>query len=277
MPFLEQFVENPPGRFLFQALRPALHLMRRRAHPNLPLNQKIVTVRYKDDTVSLRCRRWDMCDALAIQQCFEESQYDMPDGDQGIALQRLYETIVASGRKPLILDCGANIGASVNWFAMRYPEAHVIAIEPAPDNCALLRQNTAGLDVDVWEAGIAAADGLAFVVNNHNGASMGWEISFEPGGKPVELLSVKTLLSTVSADRYVPFLLKIDIEGGEKSLFSGDTSAIDRFPIIIMEPHDWMYPGDPVSREFFRFHVEAQREFSMKHENVASIALTRVS
>lgn len=250
-------------------------MVRRRANPGLPTEQKMVKVRYKACTASLRCRRWDAGDALAIDQCFNQSQYDMPDGDQGIALERMYQSIVASGRKPLILDCGANIGASVRWFAMRYPEAHLIAVEPAPDNCELLRQNTAGLDIDVRQAGIAAVDGRAFLKNERNGASMAWHITFEPNDRPVDLLSVKTLLASVSADRYVPFLMKIDIEGGEKSLFAGDTSMIDRFPVIIMEPHDWMYPGDPVSREFFRFHVEAGREFSMKHENVASLALNR--
>jgi hypothetical protein len=71
---------------------------------------------------------------------------------------------------------------------------------------------------------------------------------------------------------YTPFLLKVDIEGAEKSLFTGPAAVLDQFPIIIMEPHDWMLPGLQTSVEFFRFHAAAGREFSMKNENVVSIA-----
>ena len=46
-------------------------------------------------------------------------------------------------------------------FSARYPEAHIVAVEPAPDNFALLRKNCAGLDVDLREAGIGAVDGTA--------------------------------------------------------------------------------------------------------------------
>jgi FkbM family methyltransferase len=38
------------------------------------------------------------------------------------------------GQTPLILDLGANIGASAVWFAVRYPAAHIVAFEPHPDN-----------------------------------------------------------------------------------------------------------------------------------------------
>lgn len=274
---LHSFLETPLGRALFKAVRPAVHYARHRSNPGVPDDLKLTTVHYKDRSASLRLRRWDAGDALAVQQCFDQAQYDMPDGEQGSAVQVLYRSIVASGRKPLIIDCGANIGASVAWFAMRYPEAHVIAIEPAPDNCDLLRQNTAGMDVDVCEAGVAASDGQAFLINNRGGATMGWQVTSQPTDRPVQLVSVKKLLAQKPAERYAPFLLKVDIEGSEKMLFSGDTSAIDKFPLIILEPHDWMCPGDLVSREFFRFHVEAEREFAMKHENVASIALSRFS
>ena len=163
----------------------------------------------------------------------------------------------------------------MNWFALRYPAAHVVAIEPAPDNCEFLRRNTAGLDVEIREAGVAAEDGRAYLINRHGGEQMAYQITEEPTDREVALVSMKTLLVGKMAAGYVPFLLKIDIEGGEKVLFGGDTAAMKEFPLIILEPHDWMSPGEMVSREFFRFHVEAARELAMKHENVASIALRR--
>ena len=245
------------------------HLARRLPNPGLPPHLMATQVKFLGRRVTLQHRRASESDAHAILQCFAQAQYDMPGGTQRVALQRTYEQIVASGRKPLIVDCGANIGASVAWFAERFPAARIVAVEPAPGNCELLRRNTVGLDVEVREAGIAAEDGYAFLVNP-TGEDMSFQLSGSGTGTPVPLNSVRTILSD-NPDT-IPFLLKIDIEGGEKNLFTGDTSAIDSFPLIIMEPHDWMFAGDSISREFFRFHVAAGRDFTMKHENVASIA-----
>src|SRR4051794_8526066 len=41
----------------------------------------------------------------------------------------------------LIVDAGANIGAFTLYALQRAPEAVVIAIEPAPDNCSRVRAN----------------------------------------------------------------------------------------------------------------------------------------
>ena len=35
-----------------------------------------------------------------------------------------------NGKRPLIVDAGANIGASAAFFAMTYPTAKIVAIEP---------------------------------------------------------------------------------------------------------------------------------------------------
>jgi hypothetical protein len=63
----------------------------------------------------------------------------------------------------------------------------------------------------------------------------------------------------------------VDIEGSEKSLFEGDAGTLNSFPLIIVEPHDWVFPGQMISRPFFHFHLAARREFCMKHENITSI------
>jgi FkbM family methyltransferase len=184
-------------------------------------------------------------------------------------MEQVYRQILASGKKPLIVDCGANIGVSVLWFSARYPEAHIIAVEPAPDNFAFLRKNTTGLDVDLTQAGIGAADGTAWLSNPTEG-EMGY-ITTGSVGVEIDIVSLDTLLSSPSAAGYVPFLLKVDIEGAEKSLFSGPSSLLTQFPLIVMEPHDWLFPCEGTSIPFFRFHAEAKREFAIKQENVLSI------
>ncbi len=272
---LKQFVQTPVGKPLLKAVQPALHFARRAADPDLPNDQQITHLRYGDRTFAFRHRRWHGEDGLTIQQCFTEAQYELPPGPHADAVQRLYETIVAAGRTPLIFDCGANIGASVLWFAARYPKAHIVGVEPAAENFELLSQNTVDLDVDLRQAAVAAEDRQGFLVNKFGG-NMGFCVTDDGSGTPISLLSIGTLLHSKPDDRFTPFVLKIDIEGGEKALFEGDTAALDAFPVLLIEPHDWMLPGEGTSKPFFRFHAATGREFLMKQETVASLAFDRL-
>jgi hypothetical protein len=114
--------------------------LRRISNPDIPNEHTITKVAYRGRTFNLEHRRWSEDDALAIKQCFIQAQYDMPTGAHGVLVENLYREIVASGLQSLIIDCGANIGASVTSLAARYPEAHIIAVEPAAENFALLRR-----------------------------------------------------------------------------------------------------------------------------------------
>jgi FkbM family methyltransferase len=267
---LEVVTSNPFGRAAHKAVSPLIRLLRRISNPDIPNDHTVTKVAYRGRTFNLELRRWSPSDELAVEQCFTQAQYDMPSGPHGVLIENLYREIVASGLQPLIIDCGANIGASVAWLSARYPEAHIIAVEPAEANFALLRRNCAGLDVDLRLAGISSTDGRAYLYNP-SGTHMDFRTTSEHRGVEIELVSVGSLLASKPAAAYAPFLLKIDIEGAEKNLFDGDTDAINRFPLIILEPHDWLMPGQHTSQEFFRFHAAAGREFCMKHENVASI------
>ena len=260
---------TPLGRVAYQASRRILHLGRKIVHPTIPTNLGVIKVVCRGKHISILHRR-NYSDKLAIDQCFQQEQYDMPDREHGVLAECFYRQILAAGKKPLILDCGANIGASVLWFAARYPEAHVLAVEPAPDNFALLQMNCSGLDVDLRHAGIGSTDGLTHLIDIGWG-TLAYRTASSDNGFEVSMLTVETLLSQKPASHYVPFLLKIDIEGSEKSLFEGDCSAISQFPLIILEPHDWLLPGEGTSLPFFRFHAAAGREFCMKNENIASM------
>jgi FkbM family methyltransferase len=268
---LELVTSTSIGRVAHKAVSPFVRLLRRISNPDIPNDHVITKVAYRGCTFNLEHRRWSPDDALVIKQCFTQGQYDMPSGAHGALVDNLYREIVASGLQPLIIDCGANIGASVAWLSARYPEAHIIAVEPAPENFALLRRNCAAVDIDFRLAGISSKDGRGYIDTGHGG-HMGFRTRLEPPGIEIDLISVGSLLASKPGTAYSPFLLKIDIEGAEKSLFDGDTESINRFPLIIFEPHDWLMPGQRTSQEFFRFHATSGREFCMKHENVASIA-----
>ena len=91
---------------------------------------------------------WDLfhrgtqADLGVIQQIFVDDAYSLRSFERWPGLRR-YADGSLSGR-PLIVDCGANIGASSMYFPMAaYPQASVVALEPEAGNFQLLRENTA--------------------------------------------------------------------------------------------------------------------------------------
>ncbi len=218
----------------------------------------------------------------AIYQCFYQRQYELPQplftpSHHQAALDSYYAAIVARGAQPLILDCGANIGASALWFSARYPQAHIVAVEPAAANIALLRRNLEGSGVDVVEGAVGAADGRAFLSGRAE-SPLSFRVGDQDQGSAdgaVQVFSIASLLAR--APHAEPFLLKIDIEGGERGLFAGETATLARFPLIVLEPHDFCMPGEDVSGPFFAFHASAHREFLFANENVFSIDYARLT
>jgi FkbM family methyltransferase len=262
---------STPGKLAVRLAQPFVHKLRRARHPDIPVDHMMTNAEYRGQKFAIEHRRWNEGDKAAVEQCFNKAQYDFPKGPHGEFLERVYEKILSSKRIPLIVDCGANIGASVLWFTARYPKAHIVAVEPAPANFALLKKNCGEFGVDCRQAGIAAEEGSAYLASRIN--DMGFHLSTEVTSEKVELISMSTILRDKPETEYVPFLLKIDIEGAESDLFTGDLSMLQRFPLIVIELHDWLLPGQGSSFAFFRFHAEMKRDFCMNNENVASIAM----
>lgn len=222
----------------------------------------------------LAARRWSS-DSDVIWQCFVDRQYAIPAVPRVAArhreaIGRRYREILAAGGKPLIVDCGANIGASACWLDLAYPGSTIVAIEPSPDNCRLLRANVAALgNAHVIEAGIGARDGRAFLFDG-GGGQWGYQVSDQPSETAVEVLSIGTVLARWPEPEYVPFILKVDIEGAERELFAGDWEAFDRFPLIMVEAHDFVTASPSPSVPFFEFHAARKRGFLFHLENIFS-------
>jgi FkbM family methyltransferase len=155
-------------------------------------------------------------DAEVVWQCFSAQQYEVPIvyGAAPLhkqAVQKIYLNI-ADKHIPLIVDCGANIGASTMWFKMRYPSAAIIALEPASDNCEILGRNCSSYkDITIIEAGIGPNDCDAFLLDNGGGA-WGYQTSANETNVKIKMVSIETILKTKSLASFVPFILKIDIE-----------------------------------------------------------------
>ena len=172
---------------------------------------------------------------------------------------------------PLILDCGANIGASTIWFATQFPRSTVVAVEPEPGNFALLKKNTENANAIAVHGAVAGHAGELQLFDPGLG-SAGFRTGAsgnDAGPGTVHAYTLDTLAAMVPGS--TPFILKIDIEGAEGDLFKTHHSVLDNCPIVIIELHDWMLPRTASSRAFLKWHVSQDRDFVHIGENIYSL------
>jgi hypothetical protein len=87
----------------------------------------------------------------------------------------------------------------------------------------------------------------------------------------IPALGMQDLMRRQPSDR-TPFLCKIDIEGGERDLFSDQTNWIDQFALLIIELHDALMPRQGISRSFLQAIAKRDRDFVYLGENIFPIA-----
>lgn len=165
-----------------------------------------------------------------------------------------------------IIDAGANIGASALFFAARFPQARIFAVEPEASNYALLTHNCAEaknivpLQCALWSRPArlalvsASTEKWAFTFQEHTGA-----------GSDTTAVTIPEILA-MAGSKSVD-LLKLDIEGGEKELFSADCSEwLGKVSTLVIELHDRFVPG--CSRAFYAQIVRRAFAQELRGENI---------
>lgn len=144
----------------------------------------------------------------------------------------------------LIIDAGAYVGYSSLYFSSKYPQAKIIAIEPENSNFEILEKNTKKIaNIKRVKAGLWHKEGFLKIVN----AGLGhWGFMTKEatglGNCDVKAITVNILLKESGFDKID--ILKLDIEGAEKELFSKNyKSWLDKVNILIIELHDRMKKG----------------------------------
>jgi FkbM family methyltransferase len=182
----------------------------------------------------------------------------------GVFVWNEYEWAFA--RPPrVIIDAGSYIGLSAAYFAMRYPDAQIVAVEPSQANFELLLENTADFrNIHAVRAALWTHSGTVTLSDpgcDAWGLRVGDSTAAEtqPAGEVVPAVTVPDLIARFGLDRID--LLKVDIEGSEKEIFADSRAWIDQVDAICLELHDRFKPG--CSRSFFAavgdFPVEAWR------------------
>lgn len=144
----------------------------------------------------------------------------------------------------VIIDAGANIGLASIYFANRYPDAKIIAIEPEPANYALLVKNVRRYPSIVpVNAALWNRDGEISVSlpDPATGATGNWAFyTHEGDGVKVRALHMESLLREHGLDTVD--LVKVDIEGAEVELFQSP-AWVERIRSLVIETHDHLRPG----------------------------------
>jgi FkbM family methyltransferase len=156
-----------------------------------------------------------------------------------IFVEREYRCVDHVKDPTLIIDLGANVGYSSAYFLSRYENCIVLAVEPDPDNFALLKRNVApyGNRCRPFQAAVWwRNEALQFKSSVQRGDE--WAHSVEPGASAVESvrsITIPELLQTVPGSRIS--ILKIDIEGSELELFSHNIGWIEFVDNMVIELH----------------------------------------
>ena len=187
-------------------------------------------------------------DAQAFVDIFRYKAYDLSRCGQSPRVRETYQRILDAGQIPIIIDAGANVGAASIWFSRQFPQARILAVEPDADNAEVCRLNTRDLpNIKVIEAAIGSEHGWVSLRNPENQA---WAVQTmrNQDGR----IAVCTIPEIVLVEQQPAkiFLVKIDIEGFEDDLFAKNVAWLDEAEVIIIEPHDWLFPEKGTSRNF---------------------------
>ncbi|MBQ0908387.1 FkbM family methyltransferase [Flavobacterium sp. F-328] len=154
-----------------------------------------------------------------------------------------------------IVDAGANIGLSAVFFANKFPDATIVAVEPEKSNFEMLLKNTNKYkNIFCVKKAISNQSDLSFDVVDKGFGNWGFVTQVKNNG---QLEKVVHQVDSLTIDEILVYyklecldLLKIDIEGAEKNLFESNyENWLPKTKCIIIELHDGITKGS--SKSFF--------------------------
>jgi FkbM family methyltransferase len=179
-----------------------------------------------------------------------------------------YELPVHSVPKTIV-DAGANVGFSAVYFANRFPDAKIVAIEPERSNFEILKQNVAPFgNVTCLRRALVGTPRTVPIVDAGDGfwafrAAAPDDTAPRSVVDEVEGITVLDVMRQFGWDRID--LLKVDIEGSEVEVFDTARTWIDDVEIVDVELHDRFRRG--CSLAFYGATAGFRQEFH-KGENV---------
>jgi FkbM family methyltransferase len=169
-------------------------------------------------------------DVLLYKSIIENAEYDF----------------VAEKEPKIIIDAGANIGLASVFFANKYPNAKIIAIEPEEFNFEILEKNTEPYS-NIYAVKAALWNSICEL--DLFGGYDDWGFRLEMDKKESRMqkqhltktVTIEKIMEDFNIDKID--ILKIDIEGSEKEVFNSSSAWIDKVNSIIVELHESIKKG----------------------------------
>jgi FkbM family methyltransferase len=167
---------------------------------------------------------------------------------------------------------GAYIGLSALYFRTHFPDALIICVEPSPDNFAVLTKNLAPytnivtINAGVWGRNTALS--IYEVFDGH----WGTRITNKKKGKvrSITMNQIAEICGILQGSPRID-LLKMDIEGSERSVFTHNTEWIDLVDCCAVELHDRFFDGCRMafeglfSKDVFDIRQESEITIARRH------------
>jgi FkbM family methyltransferase len=227
---------------------------------------QVALLRLERRLVKIKSR--GVADSVTVRQIFGREDYSLKLIHRLEEISACYSEILALGKQPLILDIGANIGLAAVYFKIKFPAAQVVAVEPECSNFQRLELLSSSYDFRPLRAGLSSQRTFLKMVdpglgeNGFRTAQLGSKASTASiDGIPLDELSRTTREA-------IPFILKIDIEGAEKSAFETPSELLSKYKLICIEPHDWLLPGEAGMIPFLRQISAHDFDLVVRGENI---------
>jgi FkbM family methyltransferase len=158
-----------------------------------------------------------------------------------------------------VIDIGANVGVFSRFARELFPEALIVSVEPNKSNCEVFRQFTNDDKIIL----INKAIGIGKIYHGLTAANGSGETYLSEGlgypegdmnqelteGSTLELSDIETIMPDEIINTYIEegedFILKIDIEGAENTIWTHEPSmiAIAKAKYLCMEIHRYALNG----------------------------------
>jgi FkbM family methyltransferase len=160
-----------------------------------------------------------------------------------VFLMRQYDLPFAGFEPVHILDVGANIGYASVYFAARWPQARILAVEPATSNLDLLDRNTRPWNhITCLQAAVWSHPSWVQVANPKDEPNaFRMSESHDSRKENIPAYTISQLIERQGCSHLD--LLKMDVEGAEAEIFQNGTAWLGRIKVLIIELHDRIVPG----------------------------------
>lgn len=212
-------------------------------------------------------------DYWTVAQVFHDQDYDIEHLTRFPEVNDLANHPFRSAGQHLIVDLGANIGASARFLEQKWPNAQIWCFEPSVRNVELLKRN-ASKNMKVFQAAVGGRDGFC-TIENPSAKPDGFRVIDEVdiyGSNSIEMLSMPSIMQRISSACCKPFILKVDIEGAECEVFKNASDWLEDWPVIMVELHDWMLPGSASSASVLKAFSDFGRDVIIVGSTLISLS-----